>query len=123
MKTFNSVSLFVSLLVSIFALTFCTNITDKKPGQPKAKKVKKELTAHGHTRVDNYYWLNDREDLEVISYLDEENAYTETVLKHTEEFQESLFDEIVGRIKQTDESVPYKRNGYFYYTRYEEGKE
>jgi len=123
MKTFNSVSLFVSLLVSIFALTFCTNITDKKPGQPKAKKVKKELTAHGHTRVDNYYWLNDREDLEVISYLDEENAYTETVLKHTEELQERLFDEIVGRIKQTDESVPYKLNGYFYYTRYEEGKE
>ena len=123
MKTFNSVSLFVSLLASIFVLTFCTNMADKNPKSPKAKKVKKELTAHGHTRVDNYYWLNDREDLEVISYLDEENAYTETVLKHTEEFQESLFDEIVGRIKQTDESVPYKRNGYFYYTRYEEGKE
>jgi oligopeptidase B len=106
-----------------FALVSCKDIKQQKPQAPKATKVKKELVAHGHTRVDNYYWLNDREDPEVISYLEEENAYTDAVLKHTEEFQEKLFDEIVGRIKQTDESVPYKLNGYFYYTRYEEGKE
>jgi len=90
---------------------------------PVAKKNNKELTAHDHTRIDPYYWLNDRENQEVINYLEEENAYTSTLMKHTEEFQAELYDEIVGRIKQTDMSVPYKRNGYYYYSRYEEGME
>ena len=94
-----------------------------KPLPPKAEKIKKELTAHGQTRVDEYYWLNDREDEKVIAYLEAENAYTDTLLKHTEAFQEKLYEEIIGRIKQTDESVPYKNRGYWYYTRYEEGKE
>lgn len=90
---------------------------------PVAEKQPKELTMHGHTRVDNYYWLNERENPEVISYLEAENAYTQEVMADTEELQEKLFNEIVSRIKQTDESVPYKKNGYFYYTRYEAGKE
>lgn len=90
---------------------------------PVAAKKAKELTIHGHTRVDNYYWLRERENPEVIAYLEAENAYRESVMKGTEQFQKDLFDEIVGRIKQDDESVPYKENGYFYYTRYEEGKE
>ena len=91
--------------------------------QPKAKKIPKELKIHGDTRIDNYYWLNDREDKEVIKYLKAENAYKKKVLKPTEKFQKKLFKEIVGRIKQTDMSVPYKKDGYYYYTRYEEGKE
>ncbi len=90
---------------------------------PVAVKKPKELTMHGHIRVDNYYWLRERENPEVIAYLEAENAYRESVMKGTEQFQKDLFDEIVGRIKQDDESVPYKENGYFYYTRYEEGKE
>ncbi|MEM1319488.1 MAG: S9 family peptidase [Bacteroidota bacterium] len=90
---------------------------------PQAKKVKKELTIHDDTRVDNYYWLNDREDQEVINYLESENDYTKGMLKHTEAFQEKLYDEIVGRIKKDDDSVPYKDNGYYYLNRYEEGKE
>jgi oligopeptidase B len=90
---------------------------------PVAAKKAKELTIHGHTRIDNYYWLKEREDPEVIAYLEAENAYRESVMKGTEQFQKDLFDEIVGRIKQDDESVPYKENGYYYYTRYEEGKE
>ncbi len=90
---------------------------------PVAKKIDKELTIHGHTRLDPYYWLNERENPEVIDYLNAENKYTKSLMKHTEKFQEKLFKEIVGRIKQTDMSVPYKFNGYFYYTRYEEGKE
>ena len=85
---------------------------------PVAAKKAKELTMHGHTRVDNYYWLRERENPEVITYLEAENSYRETVMKGTEEFQKDLFDEIVGRIKQDDESVPYKENGYFYYARY-----
>ena len=90
---------------------------------PIAEKIRKELTTNGHTRVDNYYWLNNRENTEVIKYLEDENAYTEDVMSDCSELREKLFNEIVGRIKQTDESVPYKENGYFYYSRYEEGKE
>ncbi|MDP1994620.1 MAG: oligopeptidase B, partial [Ignavibacteria bacterium] len=90
---------------------------------PKAEKIKKELTKHGSTRTDNYYWLNERENPKVIDYLNAENAYTKAVMQPADAFQEKLYSEIVGRIKQTDMSVPYKHNGYFYYTRYDEGKE
>ena len=81
------------------------------------------MVMHGHTRIDNYYWLNDRENPEVISYLEAENAYTKEMMKSTDELQKNIYDEIVGRIKQTDESVPYNYNGYSYYVKYEEGKE
>nr|WP_157494041.1 S9 family peptidase [Fulvivirga imtechensis] len=94
-----------------------------KPLPPKAEKIEKHLTAHGQTRIDYYYWLNNREDQKVIDYLEAENAYTDTILSHTKGLQDKLFEEIVGRIKQTDESVPYKSNGYWYYTRFEEGQE
>jgi len=90
---------------------------------PIAEKKPHELTIHGDTRIDNYYWLRERENPEVIAYLEAENAYREAVMKGTEKLQEDLYDEIVGRIKQTDQSVPYRKNGYYYYTRYEEGKE
>ncbi len=90
---------------------------------PIAEKIEKKLTIHGHTRVDPYYWLNDRENPKTIDYLNAENNYTKSMLSHTEKFQEDLFEEIVGRIKQTDNSVPYKTNGYFYYTSFEESKE
>jgi oligopeptidase B len=90
---------------------------------PQAKKVPFTLEKHGDIRIDNYYWLNDRENPEVIQYLESENKYTNEALSHTEEFQKKLFNEMVGRIKQTDESVPYKSNGYWYYTRFEEKKE
>jgi oligopeptidase B len=90
---------------------------------PIAKKIPKELSIHGDTRIDNYYWLREREDQEVIDYLNAENAYTKERLKHTEPLQEELFKEMKGRIKEEDQSVPYKDNGYFYITRYEEGHE
>ncbi len=93
------------------------------PVPPKARKEMKELINNGHTRIDNYFWLNQRDNPEVIKYLEDENSYTETVIGHTRKFQEKLFDEIVGRIKQTDQSVPYFDNGYYYYSKYEKGKE
>ena len=96
---------------------------NKRIKAPKAKKIAKELSIHEDTRIDNYYWLNDREDQAVIDYLTAENEYREAIMAHTKDFQASLFKEIVGRIKQTDMSVPYKKDGYFYFTRYEEGKE
>jgi len=90
---------------------------------PVAEKIKKELTLHGDVRIDNYYWLNERENPKVIEYLKAENEYKEAVMKHTETLQENLYNEIVARIKQTDMSVPFKTEGYYYYTRFEEGKE
>jgi len=101
---------------------------------PNATKNPHEMTIHGDTRVDDYYWMRltdeqksaiekDSHTQEVLDYIYAENAYTQKRLKHTEKFQNDLFDEIVGRIKKDDESVPYLDNGYFYYTRYEKGKE
>ncbi len=114
-----------SVLVLLILLTSCSK--EKKGNSnlkpPIAEKHPKELNIHGHTRIDNYYWLNERENPKVKEYLEAENDYTKALLEHTEDFQKVLYDEIVGRIKQQDESVPYKDNGYFYYTRYEEGKE
>ncbi|MCD4679471.1 MAG: S9 family peptidase [Bacteroidales bacterium] len=96
--------------------------TDKMKA-PQAEMIKKELSIHGDTRIDNYYWLNDRENPKVIEYLEAENSYRESLMSHTVKLKEKLYDEIIGRIKQSDLSVPYKLNGYFYYTRYEEGME
>ena len=90
---------------------------------PVAKKIPHSLSANGSERVDDYYWMKERNNPEVIAYLKAENAYTTSTLAHTEALQTELFDEIVGRIKQDDESVPYFENGYFYYERYESGGE
>jgi len=96
----------------------------KEKKAPVAKKISKELTWHGHTRIDNYYWLNQREDPEVINYLKEENEYANRLFNEpTKALQESLFLEMRSRIPQQDRSVPYALKGYSYYTRYEEGLE
>ena len=87
------------------------------------KKIPTQLETHGHVRVDNYYWLRERDNPEVIRYLNDENALAANAMAHTQEFEKKLFEEIKGRIKQTDLSVPYKREDYFYYTRFEAGKE
>ena len=90
---------------------------------PIAKKKPVELKKHGDIRVDDYYWLNDRDNSEVISYLEAENKYCKCVMQHTEDFQTSLFEEMKSRIKKDDQSVPYKYNGYWYIVRYEKGKD
>ena len=89
---------------------------------PIAKQIPKELVAHNDVRIDNYFWMNDRENPEVIQYLEEENAYCNQALKHTEQFQNDLFKEMKARIKEDDESVPYKYNGYWYIVKFETGK-
>ena len=90
---------------------------------PKAKKIAQLLETHGHQRIDNYYWMRDRENPEVIEYLNAENEYLKTSLKSTEEFQEKLFQEMKGRIKEDDESVPYLKSGYYWYAKYQTGGE
>lgn len=90
---------------------------------PVAKIVPHSLEKHGHIRNDNYYWLNERENPEVIDYLNQENDYYQQSTAHTKEFQKDLFEEMKARIKEDDESVPYFYNGYFYITRFEKGKD
>jgi len=87
------------------------------------KKIPMRLERHGHARSDDYYWLRERENPAVIAYLEAENRHAAEEMARTKAFEERLFEEIKGRFKQTDMSVPYKRDGYFYYTRYEDGKE
>ena len=90
---------------------------------PKAPKKQQLLEIHADKRKDNYFWLNQRDTPEVLSYLEAENEYFAYKTKHTDAFQESLFEEMKSRIKQDDESVPYKYNGYWYFSRFQEGKE
>ena len=90
---------------------------------PLAPKKPQLLEIHGHQRQDPYYWMNDRENPEVIDYLNAENSYLKEVMKPTEGLQKQLFEEMKGRIKEQDESVPYLKSGYFWYTRYEKGSE
>jgi len=80
---------------------------------PVATKKPKELEKHGDVRVDDYYWMNDRENPEVIAYLEAENDYFKKMTAHTEAFQTDLFHEMKSRIKEDDSSVPYKLNGYY----------
>jgi oligopeptidase B len=90
---------------------------------PDCKKIDTTLTMHGDNRGDAYYWLKDRENPEVIDYLNKENDYYNKMTAHTKDFQKSLFDEMKARMKEDDESVPYFYNGYWYQTKYEKGKE
>jgi len=90
---------------------------------PIAIKKPQLLEIHGHQRQDPYYWMNDRENQEVIDHLNAENDYLKEVMKPTEVLQQQLFEEMKGRIKEQDESVPYFKSGYFWYTRYEKGSE
>jgi len=93
------------------------------PAPPLAAVRPHQFNEHGNVRIDQYYWLRDRDNPEVIKYLEDENAYTKAVMAHTEAVQERLYEELKGRVRQTDQSVPYRQGGYFYYTRLVEGKD
>lgn len=90
---------------------------------PSAKKIPEKLEIHGHTRIDEYYWLRDREDQAVIDYLNEENTYREQMMGHLKAFEAKLFEEMKGRMKPDDESVPYQDNGYYYQAHYKKDHE
>jgi oligopeptidase B len=90
---------------------------------PKAKIIPKSLKKHKEVRIDNYFWMNERENPEVIDYLNQENAYYEAMTADTKDFQKRLFEEMKGRIKEDDQSVPYLYNGYYYITRFEKGQD
>jgi oligopeptidase B len=111
----------IMLLFFVYNFIGCSDSNKINP--PKAEKIEKELTIHGDTRIDNYFWLNERGNSKVIDYLKAENEYTNNVMQHTVDLQDKLYDEIISRIEPDEESVPYKLNGYFYYKRYEPGNE
>ena len=112
-----------ALLAAALAVTACTAPAAGPGDPPMAAARPHELDTHGDVRVDEYYWLREREDPEVVAYLEAENEYLDGVMAHTEELQETLFEEIRGRIVEDDSSVPYRDGDYWYYTRYEEGKQ
>ena len=93
------------------------------PTPPVAKKIPKIDVLHGETRQDDYFWLREKDNPAVLAYLREENAYTGEFMKPTEAFQETLYQEMLARIREDDSSVPFRRGGYFYYSRTEKGKQ
>jgi oligopeptidase B len=103
--------------------TLTINALAETAKPPVAKKVPQTVTLHGDERVDDYAWLRDKKSAETIAYLEAENAYADAVMKPTEELQKKLYDEMLGRIKQTDVQVPYRKGAYLYYTRTVEGKQ
>ncbi len=114
----------ISIVFITFILaTSCNQQPMQKPviKTPSVAKIEKEFTNHGDKRIDNYYWLNERENPDVIAYLEAENSYYDTITAHTKVFQKELFKEMKARIKKDDESVPYKKNGYYYITQYVKG--
>lgn len=118
------------LILSALCLIFATTSIKlkaqdmlEKMKPPVAAIVPKTLEKFGDIRTDDYFWLNDRENPEVIDYLKKENTYYNKMTAHTKDFQKELFEEMKGRIKEDDESVPYLYNGYYYLTRFETGKD
>ncbi|MBS2097842.1 S9 family peptidase [Carboxylicivirga linearis] len=127
------------LILGLF-LSACNNKKQKDlypnqiPSAPIAEQKDSAITIHDHTRIDPYFWMRltdeqksaevkDEQTQKVLNYLEAENKYLDTVMHKTRSLQKNLFDEIVGRIKQDDESVPYYKNGYWYYSKYTEGQE
>jgi oligopeptidase B len=98
---------------NVFQTTINPPVADKKPHI---------LELHGDRRIDNYFWMRERDRPEVIAYLEAENAYTEAMMQHTKTLQTRLYEEMLARIKETDLSVPYRKDNYYYYSRTEEGK-
>ena len=110
--------IFVTSFTNTKAQTMSTDLL-----APKAKVIPKSLEKHKDIRIDNYFWMNERENPEVIDYLNQENTYYNSMTAHTKDFQKDLFEEMKGRIKEDDQSVPYLYNGYYYITRFEIGQD
>ena len=113
----------IHYLLVLIIFGACQEKMNEKNLPPICEKQEKLLSIHNHNRIDNYYWLNDRENSKVIDYLNQENDYTSNQMKDTEGFQKNLFNELKNRIKQEDESVPYEFNGYFYWRKFSIGDE
>ena len=113
----------LSIVVASSVVASSAPLAHAQDLRPPVAPVKAKIdTLHGEVRIDNYFWLREKTNPEVIAYLNAENAYTEAKMKKTEALQQKLYDEMLSRIKETDVSVPYRENGYYYSTRTEKGK-
>src|SRR5918995_4579872 len=114
--------IFISLSLSV-AVSLTSLARAQAPlSPPMAKKVPKTTTLHGVTLTDDYAWLREKGTPEVTAYLEAENAYAEAGTAHTAALRETLYTELLGRIKESDEDVPVRDGAYWYYTRTEQGK-
>ena len=108
----------ISSLIFVFLFTSCKNKIkmnfDTSTQAPTVEQIPYQLKEHGDIRVDNYYWMKERDNPEVIDYLERENDYFNKMTAETDTFREDLFEELKSRIKEDDESVPYFYNGYWY---------
>ena len=118
------------IIISLITLLYMTQINAQfqKSSFPVAEKKEHWRTLHGDKVLDNYYWMYDyfgkgADSTKVVEYLTAENTYLETVMSNTKQLQANLFTEMKARIKEKDESVPVFKNGYYYYTRTENGKQ
>ena len=109
--------------IAIFLILNSCTMKNTKLIEPKAEKINTSLSIHNDERIDEYYWLKERDNPKVIDYLNAENSYRDKYMKDYQSLEKKLFEEIKSRIKEDDSSVPYFENGYFYYTRYETGKQ
>ena len=109
--------------IAIFLILNSCTMKNIKLIEPKAEKIHTSLSTHNDERIDEYYWLKERDNPKVIDYLNAENSYRDKYMKDYQSLEKKLFEEIKSRIKEDDSSVPYFENGYFYYTRYETGKQ
>ena len=123
MKGFDVLPLACVSLLAFSCSNDMNNPTQGVTTPPIAGKMSKVDTVHGDRREDPYYWLREKTNPDVVSYLEAEDAYTDRMMAHTEPFQEVLYKEMVGRIKETDLSVPYRRGDYWYYSRTEQGRQ
>jgi oligopeptidase B len=110
-------------IMGLTALSLFMEITITAQTPPVAPRVEHQEVRHGETVVDNYFWLREKSNPEVVKYLQAENAYTAEMTKDLQPFADSLYKEMLSHIKQTDLGVPVKRGDYLYYTRTEEGKQ
>jgi oligopeptidase B len=110
-----------SILMSTIVLS--PAVADESVKPPAARKIRKATTLHGQPWTDDYFWLRDKPNPDVAAYLEAENAYTDAIMRPTQDLQEALYKEMLGHIKETDTSVPYREGGYLYYSRTEEGKQ
>ena len=110
------------LLLMVILLQSC-DMKKNEIIEPRAEKINKIMTMHNHERIDEFYWLNERGNQKVIDYLNSENDYRNSYMEDYKDLENELFEEIKSRIKEDDSSVPYLDNGYYYYTRFEKGKQ
>ncbi|MDB5386270.1 MAG: oligopeptidase [Planctomycetaceae bacterium] len=110
-------------LLAVISQTGMEIMAQSSVQPPVAKKITKKQTFHGESRDDDYFWLREKTNPDVIAYLEAENAYTAAMMHGSEALQETLYQEMLGRIKQTDTNVPYRQDGYYYYSRTETGKQ